>query len=249
MQVNLLMATASKDQISADNYDRQFPLKIGILNALSFLVIILSVTYVDSHYHNISYGLRHYPWGYLAGLFSIPIFCFTFMINSKKDLKINNSTISKSILTFLGVIVPNVFLNYICFQPEFPHNIIIFGSIIYETIIAFIVYIHNFELKFEFLHDNEIDKNAKIERIKLEYDIWQKLLFALVAGFSVWTIAWLQGLKDVGSIVAIDPVEQEFVKTSITFLIIVGSFFFLMLFSEVAKKILTIRDQLDKIKR
>jgi hypothetical protein len=243
------MGIVSKNHKSADSDDHQFPLKISILNALSYLVIVLSVTYVDSHLHHITHGLRTYPLGYSVGWFSIPIFFLTLMVNSKRDLKILDSIKAKAIFTFLLVVVTNVILNYIYFQPEFPHAIIVFGSIMYETIILFIVYIHNVELKFKFMSYKRIDKNAKIERIKLDYDIWKNFFFVLIAGFSGWILVWLQGVKDVGEMVATSSAEQELVRTHIIFLTFVGSFFGVLLFNEVVKKILIIRNQLDKIRR
>jgi hypothetical protein len=243
------MELISKNFKYAENDDRQFALKISILNALSYIVIVLSVTYVDSHIHHLTHGLRNYPLGYSVGWISILIFILTFMIHSKKDREIFNSAKTKAILTFLVVVATNVFLNYKYFPPEFPHAIIVFGSIMYEMIIFFIVYIRNFELKFNFLLNRHIDKNAKIERIKLEYDIWKNFFFVLIAGFSGWILVWLQGVRDVGEMVTTSSAEQELVRTHIIFLTSFGSFLGILLFSEVAKKILIIRNQLDKIRR
>lgn len=243
------MELALVEHIPAENDDRLFPLKISILNALSYLVIVLSVTYVDSHIHHITHGLRDYPLDYSVGWISIPIFILTYLINSMRGTKIFNSAKSRAILTFLVVVVSNVILNYVYFQPEFPHSILVFGSIMYEIIILFIAYIHNYELQFKFLQDKRIDKNAKIERIRLDYDIWKSFLFILIAGFSGWILVWLQGVRDVGEMVTISSAEQELVRTHMIFLSSFGSFLGILLFSEVAKKILIIRNQLDKIRR
>jgi hypothetical protein len=119
----------------------------------------------------------------------------------------------------------------------------------YEAILAFLVYFHKFELNFSFVRNNDVDKIAKIERIKLDYDIWKNFFFVLIAGFSGWILVWLQGVKYVGEMVTKIPAEQEIVRTHIIFLILIGSFFGFLLLCEIVKKILIIRNQLDNIER
>lgn len=224
-------------------YINNFSFEIGLLNALSYLIIVLSVTYVDSSYDHIIYGHRYYTFGYSVGWLSVIIFGLTVLINSR----INTKKEFKAIGTFLIVIIPNVILNFINFVPEFPHAIVIFGSIIYELIISLLVYLHNVKLGEMFLDNDMIDKSAKIERIKMDYDMWQKFLFALIAGFSIWILTWLEGVKEVGLMVAKLPADQELVRTHIIFLTFIFSFLCLRLLIEVIKKLIDIRNQLGRI--
>jgi hypothetical protein len=222
----------------------KFSIEIGILNGILYLIIVLSGTYVDANLDHIIYGIRHYPLGYSVGWFSLLIFYLTFKINAQ----INRSKESKAILTFLLFIVPNIFLNYVNFRPEFPHPIYFFGTIIYVAIILLIIYVHNIKLKFEFVNNKYIDKNAKIERIKLDYDMLKNIFFALIAGFSAWTLVWIQGAEHWGINVSDTPQGQELVRTHIIFLTTIASFLGVRLIVEVVKKIFVIRDQLEKIR-
>jgi hypothetical protein len=227
----------------------RFALRIGMFNALAYGLLVGIVTYGDSHIHHIVYGVRNYPLGYSVIWLSVLIFIFTYIFNaydkmSFGSLKINYSLNRKVFLTFSSLIIPTLLMLWINFRPEFPHMSIFQFSLGYALVIALTVHAHNHTIDFKFIKEDLISESVKIERVRLEYETWFRLISALMAAYFLLNLYIFSQL--IGLIEQITGIRSEQLLTLriLGFFIYLGAFFSLFWFIELIKKSQFVKDQL-----
>ncbi|MCJ7442944.1 MAG: hypothetical protein MUO26_00170 [Methanotrichaceae archaeon] len=161
--------------------NKWFPLVISIINAFAYAYIVLTVTYVDGHYHNLVYGLRLYPWGYWVCLIAIPVFIITYLIT-----KSTKSPSSKAVIIFLTFILILFILTLTDFnvgdpQVERPNGALVAFLFFSELLICTMVYMQYIEIDLKFIEDSSIPNDAKLERVRFEYSIYSKVLITVIA--------------------------------------------------------------------
>jgi len=230
-----------------------FALRTGIFNALAYALLVSVVTYGDSHMHHVVYGIRNYPLGYSVLLLSIPIFILTYKFNADNKifsgfLEINYSLDKKPFLTFLSLIIPIFLLLWINFQPEFPHMCIFQFSLGYALVIALTVHAHNHKINFDFIKDDLIGDPVKIERVRLEYETWFRLIAAIVAAYCLINLYIFSQL--IGLIEQITAVRSEQLLSMriVGFFIYLGAFFSFFWIIELIKKSQFVKNQLLQIR-
>jgi hypothetical protein len=220
-----------------------FSLEIGLFNSLSYCFLTAAATYVDSNYEHAVYGFRVYPLGYFVILFWPLIFYLTYVFNSKKNI----SAIWKSIFTLLSLVIPIFILMYTNFQPEFPHMSLLGGTIAYALILASAVYVHNYEHNLNIIDNKSIDNTVKLKAIEFEYNTWHDIFLALLAGFSLWILTFLQNSNKVDMINPGHLEEQLLITRALVSAFLLSGFFALFLLIEVIKKLQFIKNQLIRI--
>lgn len=233
----------------------RFALRIAIFNALAYILLVSIVTYGDSHIHHAVYGIRNYPLGYSAIWLSIIVFVCTykFNVNDKISLSFFNlyydlDKDKKPFLTFLSLILPIFLLLWFNFRPEFPHMCIFQFSLGYALVIALTVHAHNYKINFSFLEDDLRDI-VKIERIKLEYETWFRLIAAIVAAYCLINLYIFSQLIGLVEQITKDLNEQLLTMRIVGFFIYLGAFFSFFWIIELIKKSQLVKDQLLTIRK
>jgi hypothetical protein len=232
----------------------RFALRIGIFNALAYILLVSVVTYGDAHMHHVVYGIRNYPLGYSVIWPSILIFIFTYKFNvdnkiSFGPIKFNYSLDKKPFLTFFSLIIPTFLMLGINFLPEFPHMCIFQFSLGYALVIALTVHAHNHIINFDFINDNLIRDNVKIERVKLEYETWFRIIAALVTAYCLINLYIFSQLIGLIEQITVFRSEQLLSMRIVGFFIYLGAFFSFFWFIELIRKSQIIKDQLLKIRK
>ena len=216
--------------------------------------LVSVVTYGDSHIHHIVYGIRNYPYGYYATLPAIIVFILTYIVNANIRLSFDSFNIvprldknKRPFLTFLLLIIPIFILIVINFQPEFPHMCIFQFSLGYALVIALTVHTHNYDINFGFL-DEDISDKVKIERVKLEYETWFRLIAAIVAAYCLINLYIFSQLIGLVEQITMDRGEQLLTMRIVGFFIYLGAFFSFFWIIELIKKSQFIKDQLLRIR-
>jgi hypothetical protein len=232
----------------------RFAFRTGLFNALAYALLVGIVTYGDSHMNHIVYGVRNYPLGYSVILLSIPIFIITYIFNANNKisfgpLEINYSSNIKPFLTFFSLIIPIFLLLWVNFKPEFPHMCIFQFSLGYALVISLTVHAHNHIINFDFIKNDLISESVKIERVRLEYETWFRLIAALMAAYfllNLYIFAQLIGLIEQITVVRS---EQLLTLRIVGFFIYLGAFFSFFWFIELIKRSQFIKDQLLQIRK
>jgi len=223
----------------------RFALRIGIFNTLAYVLLVSIITYGDSHMHHVVYGIRNYPFWYYANIFSIIIFILTYKFNASNKI----SVASKPFLTFFSLMIPIALMLWVNFQPEFPHMSIFQFSLGYALVIALTVHAHNYIINFDFIKDDLINERVKIERIRLEYETWFRLIAALMAAYFLLNLYIFAQLIGLIQQITVIPSEQLLTLRILGCLIYLGAFFAFFWFIELIKKSQFIKDQLLQLRK
>lgn len=217
---------------------------ISLLSSVAFIMATYMPTIVDPLLTSRSVEFSHqYPLGHCISLIAIPVFVMTYLC----EVELSNP-FKKSIATGLNIILPSLVL-----LPNFdpiPHGWVLQGALTYAFVIACISFVHNWEVRSDFIDDKTIDIRARIERIKIEHEKWYRILFMFVVGIS--------GLSAVTVFRATENYKIAYPAASLqelevlTISIVVNSAFFFILMLALAKeildKMLNISDSLIRIK-
>ena len=156
-----------------------FEIILSLLNTLSFcipigvLVFVPGTVYMRLYFEIYGVSLISLlgPWILFGG---IPVMVVTYAVISRERMKIANKGIAVCLVEF-GAISASL-LN---FRP-YPDMFILGWGSFYGLITGLIVicHYHVFDLR---ASDKSIDKAARVERIKLEYETWFRGLLTMVA--------------------------------------------------------------------
>lgn len=233
----------------------RFALRIAIFNAVAYILLVSIVTYGDSHINHIVYGVRNYPLQYYVAIPSIIIFISTYKFNAKSkvsfdllkiDCKLDKN--KKPFITFFALIIPIFLMLWINFRPEFPHMCIFQFSLGYALVIALTVHAHNYNINFDFI-TADLGDNIKIERLKLEYETWFRLIAAVVTAYCLINLYIFSQLIGLVEQITLNRDEQLLTMRIVGFFIYLGAFFSFFWIVELIKKSQLIKDQLINISR
>lgn len=223
---------------------RKFALKTSIWNAIGYAVSVGVPTIVDPAIeHHIKYGARTYPLGYWIFLPSIMVLGLTYFVNIK-----NWSAVIKGSLALVVLVVPT-WATLWNFLPEFPHANVLFGPIWFGVLVALTVYVRNYQINFDFVHNDEIDMLVKVERIKMEHDAWFRILVGLLAAYGLGLIYTYMYLKDFVVIITNSEAEQMTLIVAFTAAVLLNALLFFSGFIwEMLARIREIRENLLNVR-
>lgn len=200
---------------------RKFALKTSICNAVGYIVAVGVPTIIDPMIeHHLKYGARIYPLGYWVFLFSILVFGLTYVGNHK-----NWSAVKKSLYT-LGALVGPTWLTLGNFLPERPHAFVLLVPIWFGILVATTVYVHNYQINFDFVHDDKIDMLVKVEKIKIEHDTWFKILLGLITMYGLALLYIYMYLRDFVPIITSSGTEQNTLIVTFAATVIINAILF-----------------------
>jgi len=118
----------------------------------------------------------------------------------------------------------------------------------FSAMTATSVYLHNFKINFDFLKYGSISESIKIEKIKLEYETWFRLLLTLLAGFSAIAITHYISIPRFNELVTSNVYEQNLLMVSLSMQEVFFAFVFLITICfDILKIIFKIKDNIINI--
>ena len=161
------------------NVDK-FALRIAIFNVfMGYLTSIGFPIIVDPLIvHFYGGGARTYHGFDFLFLLAIVIFLLTYLINSGCMPQIR-SAFRKACFNFIAMLL--TWDSFIIFGFRLQ---VLQCSLFFGLLTSLAVYVHYYELDFRMLDDESIAIDSKIEYVKMEYDIWMKILLATFAATS-----------------------------------------------------------------
>lgn len=222
--------------------DNKFPIIISGLYLIIFGIFTGSATRIDSNYVHAVYGIRSYPLGYYVILLGIPIFLIIYIINKRRNL----SSFHKAILTFFSFLMYVIIVNYVNFQPEFPHMSLMGLLLISNLINSLIIFVHNTEIKI--INDELICPLAKIEKIKLKHNMWSTMLTTTIISSAAFAYTSYSNFPNWARMISQSEAARVLIIQSFIVDLVIIGFLALILLSEIIRKIFYIEDQLNLIK-
>lgn len=165
-----------------------YTLGLSVASAVGFGLAVGGMTFLDSHYVNAVYGLRHYPLGYFVLIFCLPEFYLTYRFTSVKRsfVHVRNARldlpVTRAIFAFVVPMIVALVLSP-NFGPEFPHIGLMEYSFAAGAFSSAGTYLHNVRTvsDFSFVADKEMNETAKVEMLKLAHSTWSDSLKVIVA--------------------------------------------------------------------
>jgi hypothetical protein len=199
-------------------------------------------TYVD---HRIGLSESQFPleyWILVPGPF-LALFIYKIIISEKYDY------LKKSIITLISINFVSWFalLNF-----GFPHTHVLTYSMSIGLVLAISVYIHYFELEpyLNYVYDKSISEIVKVEKIKLDYDLWKNIFLTSLSTYAVVSIGSLAFFAQLTKIVSDDIENQHLLMNALGMDVSLVSLIFLILVcSEFIKKLSAIKEKLSEIKK
>lgn len=219
-----------------------FPFQIAMFNSIGYLVSVGLPIFIDPLIkHHFLYGPRSYEHSNAILLLSIILFFFTLLL-TYLDIQVR----IKSFFNFMGFVCGSwLLLPY--FKPEYPHPCVLLIPIAFSLITSTSIFIHYHEINFKIL---ELSKNAqaKIEKIKLEYETWFRFFLAILAGYVAVSVAFFTGVKNISALITPDAGEQFIIQAVFVICGSINAFVFLSCVCiEFLRKINFIKDKLNEI--
>jgi hypothetical protein len=191
------------------NNDKKLAFKIAAFNSIGFIIAVSIPTYLDPLLtSDVVYGPRHYTMGYWVNLFAILVFFPTYVSIIKA--KVNWQ---KYIFSCLFLILCGTFVLW-NFKPEFPHGNVVLCVIGYSVVSVVTVWIRYTPLHMEYVENNEIAVQARIEGIKSTLNIWKTITYALIANYLTILYYWLKSFQEFNGYVVTKQEEMVLLNIS-----------------------------------
>lgn len=163
----------------------RFILKIALLNALGFCLVVGATTFIDARLtSHVVFGARNYPLGFLiclGGPFIFLLSCIAAFKNTSNWFKIVFPTMILSVAGLASL--PN-------FLPEFPHAGITAWLLGFCLLGLGSSWIHYFRIPCNWISDPRIGINLKIERVKEHVKLWRTVAISLAFGYLALLVPW-----------------------------------------------------------
>lgn len=223
---------------------RKFAWKVAVWNTIGYAVSVGIPTIVDPRtQHHVSYGARTYSLGYWVFLLSGLVFGLTYLVSIN-----NRSAIWKGRAALLVLVIPT-WATLWNFLPEFPHANVLFTPIWFGVIVGLTVYVRNHRLKLDFVHDPEIDRLVRVERVRMEYDTWFRILVGVTATYGLGLIYIYLFLKEIVVVQTTCPMEQMTLVVVFAAAVLLNALLFCSGFaSEMLAKIGAIKESLTHLR-
>lgn len=164
-----------------------YTILLSAASAVGFGFAVGGVTFLDSYVNLFSGTPVSYPLGYFVLIFTIPEFYLTYRLTSikrsffhAKDARLE-LPITRAVSSLL---VPLAVAFALCpnFLPEFPHLGLVMMSFLTGAFTSTGIYLHEVRRAFDFsfVRDEEVDRRARIEVLKLNYATWYDALKLIV---------------------------------------------------------------------
>lgn len=220
-------------------------LLMSLLNSAAFCIVVLLPTIVDPLLPSRSqvYSSQH-PMGYWILLLMVPIFTLTYI----GSVKISGP-LKKSVFVSLCLLLP-VLLLLPNFEP-IPHDGVLSHSLPFTLLIAWISFVHHYQVKLEFMSDETIDPNARIARLKIEHETWYRVLSFIILGVAAVSAVTIFTAVDRYMSLFPSAHAKELVTLQVSVMIASAFFFLLLLFliREILVKMTLLSKSLVQIKR
>jgi hypothetical protein len=221
-----------------------FAIRIVICNAIGYCISVGIPTFLDPQIHHPIYGLREYPLGGWILLGALIVCISTYIIILYElDLRLKSVLVGLSLIIITWMTLPN-------FRPEWPHLGVLLTPISFAVLTSISVFIHFYEIDFEFINDPLVIKEAKIEGLKLEYETWFRLFLGILAGFFLIGGSFYSLLPKYVEIFTSLKSEQFIYQgfTAVSFVSILIIFLSTLCF-ELLQKILIIKNKLQNLSK
>jgi hypothetical protein len=222
-----------------------FALKVALCVMIGYSLSVGVPTYLDPLIkHHVAFGARVYPYGYLILIPGPLLAILAYRLNVSEKFGYLNKALFTSISL---IIVTWATLPY--FRPETPHIQVFLGPICFGLIISISIYIHHIKINFDFVHNNLLSESVKIEKIKLDYDIWMKIFLTSLTTYGAIFIGVLA--FSLNMIKMWTPVPEEQFRLVCVFGLeasIYSVIFIIMVSFEFIRKIACIKEKLTEIK-
>lgn len=161
----------------------KFAISVSIWNAVGYCLAVGIPTLIDPLLqHHVMYGPRTYPLGLWIFAPSVLVIASAYWINTR-----NWSAILCSVLT-LGSLLAVTYATIPNFAPEFPHPNLLLVPVFFGAVTGIGSYIHHFQLDIQFVSESSLDPKVKLERLKMEHEIWLRLLVILLSVYALVAI-------------------------------------------------------------
>ncbi len=182
---------------------------IAFLNAVSFIVAVLPPTLVDERRtFSILGGWSEYPLGICVALTALPLFAISYLLL----IRVVN-VFRKAAGCFLGSLV-FLILASANFRPLSNLWILVWG-ITYSFAVAVVAFFHWLPVNLRFLGQNEIPLQARIEKVKLDFNVWFSSIVLLVTIAGALSAALIPRIHELASAYAAGVSSPMVIETAI----------------------------------
>jgi hypothetical protein len=186
-----------------------FACRIAAFNALGFCVTVAGVTFLDARLtHLVQYaGPRVYPYGYYPCLVALVVFAAVFFLigSIRRKGMVWLFAPAFSVLVVTAAVQP-------FFNPSAPHMAMIGWMFLYAVATFLSQWIHSRVTDPQFLTDNGMDKNAKLDWIKESVVLWRTLLTGFILSYVGLVITWLSIDEKMSEIMTNDKADLELLR-------------------------------------
>jgi hypothetical protein len=186
----------------APSKDLGFAVKVAVLNALAFSIVVAGVTYIDARLtSHVAFGARTYPYGYPIAMGGGPVvFGSTLLVLARASSWKVRATVPAAILAAMAI------LTLPFFRPEFPHGGISVWLAQFSIVSLLTCYIHFLPWPAR-LASEELGAAVKWERLKEYGALWRTIAVAVTIGYMIILIPWSNFIWSLSPHIVRDPAQ------------------------------------------